>query len=214
MKTDPLKDYKTRKRIEEAQSLQMSLSYERAEALYQEVLKDDPESVDAMRGLGILGLQQARADEGVQWLKRALVASPDSTQLWNDLGEAFRTQGLYADAILAYEKALSFAPGSVQVLNNLGAALMLAGDYERSEKLLREALDVDGDDPFVHNTLGVLLEQRKLYEQALLEYEAAVCLKPDFEEARANYSDLLARNLELIGDSVERLRRELGLGEV
>lgn len=214
MKTDPLKDYKTRKKIEEAQSLQMSSRYAQAEALYQEILGDNPESIDALRGLGILGLQQARTDEGVQWLKRALAVSPDSAELWNDLGEAFRMKGLYADAIQSYEKALSFTPESVQVLNNMGAALMLVGDYERSEERLRAALDVDMDNPFVHNTLGVLLEQRELYEQALLEYEAAVCLKPDFEEARANYSDLLARNLELIGDSVDRLRRELGLGEV
>ena len=210
MKTDPLKDYKIGKKIEDAQSQHLALNFELAKQMYLEVLAEAPDSVSALRGMGILDLQQSRLREGEQWLRKAVALSPDDAQLWNDLGEALRMQGRFAGAIESYEKALEINPELVQTLNNLGAALMLDGNLDGSERQLRAAIVKDPANPYCHNTLGILLEQRALPQEALQQYELAVRLEPDFEEACANYSDLLARYPELIGVSVSRLIGDMG----
>lgn len=210
MKTDPLKDYKFRKKIEEAHACQLQQRFDQARNLYQAILAETPDAPDAIHGMGILCIQLSQLSEGEQWLKKAIAQSSGNARYWNDLGEAQRMQGHFPEAIESYLRSLELEPHHAGALNNLGTAYLLAGDIEKSEQCLLEAIASQPENPYVHNTLGVILEHSNKFDGALKEYEFAVRLDPGFEEAKSNFADLLARHPELIGSSVNRLLEGLG----
>jgi tetratricopeptide (TPR) repeat protein len=66
----------------------------------------------------------------------------------------------------------------------------MSGDLYLAKKMYREAIDAyrEGSpkDPVLHNKIGIAYHQLLQFDRARKEYEAAVKLKPDYEEAINN----------------------------
>lgn len=205
MITDPLEKVRIKKRIEEAQEHQIAGSFDAARAIYDELLAQHPGTPSAMRGMGILCVQEGRLEEAEQWLLQAAEADPEQARNWNDLGEALRLQGRSEEAIAAFRRALDLQPALVEAMNNLAVVLAGREEFEEAKRWLIQAIGAVPNDPYPYNNLGVILEAEGNFDEALQYYEGAVKRKPDFTEAKENYAGLLARQPDRLLDSMSRL---------
>jgi superkiller protein 3 len=208
MKTDPLEKVRITKRIEQAQENQLAGDFDAAGAIYHDILAQHPGNPSAMRGMGILCVQQGHFEEAESWLRRATEADPDQARGWNDLGEALRLLGRGEEAAATYRHALELQPTLVEAMNNLAVVLAGQNDLEEAKRWLRVAIEAAPDDPYSHNNLGVIYEAEGELDEALRYYEMAVIRKSSFAEAIENYSSLLVREPERVMGSMTRLLEE------
>lgn len=205
MKTDPLKQVRIRKRIEQAQLDQVAGRLEAARLVYEELLREDGEQPDVLHGLGVLCIQEERFDEAERYLRKASQLNPGKGGNWNDLGEALRRLGRMDEAIAAYRRALEVQPGFVEAMNNLGVALAGQGEVEEAKRCFKQAIEIDPDYPHPYGNLGVVLEYAGEIDEAMQCYAAAVLRKPDYAEALESYTSLLSRYPERLPVAMSRL---------
>jgi protein O-GlcNAc transferase len=106
-----------------------------AEALYQEVLRAEPENLNGLQLLGVLIHQRGRAADAVDLLARAIAVlersgerAAEHAALYNNMGNALRTAGRDAEAATQYRLGLAIDPNSAELHANLGNALLAGGD--------------------------------------------------------------------------------------
>lgn len=138
----------------------------------------DPEVLNAL-GLAYWARKEYALAE--QKLKAATQVKPDYSEAWNNLGAMYIDQGRFDDAIPALEAALKsvFYGSQEAALSNLGWALFKTGRYAEAERRLHEAIEVAPGFPLARKFLGILLEDRGRYQEALAQLDAAIPLFPE-----------------------------------
>ncbi len=89
--------------------------------------------------LGHVYVQVQKPRQALPWLKKALEIEPESgSQLWVDMGRAYRLMNLPLDALGAFEKAIQLGERNASVYYQLAMAARSAGKPKRA----REALEM------------------------------------------------------------------------
>lgn len=146
-----------------------------AETLFREVLQMDPYNAGAFYFLGVIALTKGVLDEAVNLLYQATLLAPDNqdyqyslavalqedgklseaaeryeklTQMpeaFNNLGNIWRTKGLYDKAEQAFDKALSMNPKMLWAYVNKALLMRDRGQPQKAEALLDKALLLKAD---------------------------------------------------------------------
>ena len=77
-------------------------------------------------------------------------------------------------AMRELSKASELDPGNPEVEMALGLAYQARGDQSKAEEHLRKAIDKKPDYADARNNLGIVLAQRRAWDEAIREFEAAV----------------------------------------
>src|SRR5438128_1724880 len=104
--------------------------FARAEALYQQILAQQPNHPRALFLLGTLKLQTQRTDEAIALLTEAARQSPDDVLVHSNLGAACQMAGDLDAAIVAQQRAVALAPNDAQSQMNLALALRGRGRFD------------------------------------------------------------------------------------
>jgi len=124
-----------------------------------------------------------KVEEAAALLRRLAEAAPDQADAWLTLGDMWRRQKRWLDAVEAYDKALSVLKGDERaqwpVYYARGVALERANLWPRAEADLLRALQLQPDEPEVLNYLGYSwIEQGTNLARATEMIERAVKLRP------------------------------------
>ena len=87
--------------------------------------------------------------------------------------------------------SISCTENYVKVENNYAVDMMKKGIYKEAEFHFRQLVKADPNDWAAHNNLGVCLEAEGKYDEALLEYEAALSIISDNLGIESNYKGIL-----------------------
>ncbi|MEM9533392.1 MAG: sulfotransferase [Pseudomonadota bacterium] len=185
-----LADNPDRRAIAEALELANGGQLVEAEKRYREVLRRDPDNVDALRLFGVLCIRNERYDDGVAMFRRAVELAPDFWKAWVNLGAALGEQQKFDQAEEALKKALPIAPASVPILERLGANALKAGLLEESIQWLHQALAQKPDHYPSLLCLGHALKTVGKQAEAIDAYRQCVEAKPDFGEAYWSLANL------------------------
>jgi Flp pilus assembly protein TadD len=117
------------------------------------VAPDDPRIVGEY---GKVLVQQGRAPEAVNFLRRAVELQPNDWTLYSALGVAYDQTKDSAKARDAYQRALVLKPGEAVVLNNFALSRMLAGDPAQAKTLMAEASKASSADPKIARNLALI----------------------------------------------------------
>lgn len=179
------------------EKLALGLHYHRAgrlaeaENLYWEVMTEDPDDADAQHLMGVLAHQVGRDDLAVGYMEGALALKPERPDYHNNLAEAYRVQGQYAEAAEHFQQALALEPDYADAHNNYGLLLQAQGRQEEAVGHYQRALDLVPDFPEALNNLGNVYKERRQLDQAEARYRAALALQPAFADAHANLAGTL-----------------------
>ena len=137
---------------------------------------------------GSMAAQKGDAKTAVEFLGKAVAASPNFTVALNDLGSQYLKLFQWNKAEEAFETLVKLKPDDPSARLNLGIALYNEGvelmnqqkfeDAEKkfngSEANLREAIRLKLPGPSAHYYLGMMLIKFKAYDEAQKELELAV----------------------------------------
>lgn len=156
-----------------------------ARAKLDQVVKAAPRSADAWRALGVVLADLKDTQGAVDALRRALKLDADDTATRNNLGFLLLALDQCPEAVEHLTRCVSEDGTSARYRNNLAFALVCAGDTGRALDLFRST----GTEVDARYNLGLAHERMGRIPDALIEYEQALALDPDYPPAK----DALAR---------------------
>jgi Flp pilus assembly protein TadD len=142
--------------IERAHLLRVRGAYEDAAKALAQLMLVAPDNPQIVAEYGKTLLQQGRARESVDFLKRAAEISPNDWTVYSAMGVAFDQAGDHTDARLAYQHALMLKPGEPSVLNNLAVSRALTGDVAGAKVMLAKASQTDAQQPKIAANLAAV----------------------------------------------------------
>ena len=99
--------------------------FRKAEKIAKEVVKTNPNNVDALRLLAIIANEAECHNDAEKLLKRVVKLKPLHMDAWHDLSGALKEQNKLPEAIEALESALKIAPDNAQTHYLLASSLAL-----------------------------------------------------------------------------------------
>lgn len=157
-----------------------------AEESYRRVLKDHPDSLDAMVGLARLEQLAGRTDSAERAYRRAVEVAPGNPQALDALGQFYASQKRWGDAASAHAMATQAAPGNAVYQHHYAVALARAGNIGEALAQFTQAVgEAEG-----HYNLGYILYEQGRTDLAEREFLQAVALRPDLEAAHAMLDEL------------------------
>ncbi|MBM3492619.1 MAG: tetratricopeptide repeat protein [Alphaproteobacteria bacterium] len=157
-----------------------------AEALYDQVLREQPAHQEAAHLRGLVALQSGRTAEGISCLRELLARSPAHAAAWHNLGLGLCQLGQFAEGLAGFERALALLPGHAGLHSDRGNALAALGRHEAAAASFERAVALAPDNAGAHNNLGVTLIDLRRHEEALASFVTATRLRPDYAEAWSN----------------------------
>lgn len=133
---------------------------------------------------------------GQALFEHALAHAPAASYVaHNNLGNTYRLQGKWEEAIEQYEASLRIRPHA-RTYSNLGATYRKLGRSDKALDAYRKALEIDPGNALAHFGLGIVHAARAEDELAFASYQRALELDPDSGEVYTNIGALHARRRE------------------
>jgi len=169
------------------------------ETLFRRTLELNPNSVQALNGLGGFLVEHGRTAEGKTLLERAMELQPTFVEALGALAMASENEGNYAGAIRQYEATLQINPDQVSALNNLAwlrascADATLRNGTEAVRLATRACELTRNSKPLFIGTLAAAHAEAGDFQTAITTAERAAQLA-----LQLNLPETAARNRELI----------------
>jgi tetratricopeptide (TPR) repeat protein len=159
-------------------------------ASFQQALRDDPTSAEALYGIGSVYLNQnknAAARETFQRVVKLKANYPDTLpDAWNNLGVISTREGRVDESLPLFLEALRLDAHHLLSLDNLGNAYRLQKRWDEARATLERALEVAPLDPEANYSLGMVYAQTADNDKAYEHLQRALNARPVYPEALNN----------------------------
>lgn len=162
----------------------------RAEAVYRQVLAQEPSHVEARLSLAALCQGLGRLPEATACYQRAVSLKPDA-QAYNSLGICQARQQQREAALASFQQAIALRPDFAHAHNNLGNVFKELGRFDQALASYQQAVRLKPDFAEGQNNLGNLLRDMRRFDAAEACCREAIRLKPDFADAYNNLGAVL-----------------------
>ena len=158
--------------------------YDLATDTYNRVPHKDPSFFAAEQGRATAMRKAGKEEAALEVLQQLAKSHGDLPSVHSALGDAFRQQKQYEDAVSAYDRAVELSgkptPDDWFLYYARGIALERVDDWDKAEADFRLALELNPNQPQVLNYLGYsLLEHNIKLDEALKMIERAVMAQPN-----------------------------------
>jgi len=199
--------------------------------LYEQLLEQSPNHLDALRFSGLAYAQLNDMPNAILLLNRALLLQPMDANLHNNLANAYKKSNELDKAIYHYQQAIQLTPNYAQAYNNLASIYAMQNDYQQALRYYRLAVHAEPDFVPAHYHLGLLLLKNNQLAAAETQFNNVLALCPDhldalfymgilhlnanqFDESEQAFQSVLAINNEhvqsLVNLGVIALKRDQG----
>ena len=167
--------------LQKAMHLHQAGQLDKAERLYNAVLKKNPRNGDALNLKGAIAHTQGRFDEALTLFDRAVVALPAFADAHFNRANSLKALERNDDALAAYDKAIALDPTHAGARLNVGTLLQNIGRTPEAITAFRNMATACPADPRGHYNLGVCLTETLVSsledEHAAMADEAEAALK-------------------------------------
>jgi tetratricopeptide (TPR) repeat protein len=171
--------------------------FDQAAAAFQIALRDDPQSAEAVYGIGSVYLNQQNNGEARKCFERALTLRatfPDTlANAWNNLGLISGREGRTDEAVHNFQEALRLSPDHLIALNNLGSAYRQEKHWDDARTTYERALQLNPDDAEANYGIGMVFAQEDDTNRAYEFLQRALKARPAYPEALNNLGILYLR---------------------
>ncbi|CAM8985822.1 unnamed protein product [Rhodiola kirilowii] len=126
-------------------------------AVCQEASKSSPRAFWATRRLGYFQVHQKKWSEAVQSLQHAIRGYPTSADLWEALGFAYQSLGMFTAALKSYGRAIDLENSRVFALVESGNVHMMLGLFRKAVEQFRRAMEISPQNISTHYGLASAL---------------------------------------------------------
>jgi Flp pilus assembly protein TadD len=171
---------------------------DQADAIYRQILAQQPDHPDALHLLGVLAGQQGNPGWAIRLIERAISLHPQRYDYLCSLGRVLIDQKNYPRAVEIFVDATSLRPELFIGWAELGRALYLNNERRDAIIAYRQAREIDPNQPELHLNLAIALEVEGDLSEAKASYARAIALDPNCTKAHHNYAPLLIKTGELL----------------
>jgi tetratricopeptide (TPR) repeat protein len=180
---------------------------EQAERMLRELLRSQPENIDALRLLGVLSYSAGRLPEAERLLRRTTQLAPDFAEAQIDLAKVYKEQHRLEDAIAALDRAVELEPGNFQSHFLLASVLSPAARTDDAVAAYRKALELRPRHAGAWLGLGHALKTAGAQEEAIAAYRECLRLKPGSGETWWSMANL--KTYQLSDEDIEAMEQQL-----
>ncbi len=183
--------------ISEARQFEKDGEPEKAEKIYRQILKEDPDHVEACRLLGGVAAAHERYREAEVFLQRAVALAPDYPRAWVDLVNVQRELEKFEDATESAEKLIALAPDKAESYMAYASVVGAAGDHDAAIDTYGKVLKIS---PEKAGALCSMAHHQKtigLTDDAVAAYRASIAVQADHAEAYWSLANLKTFRFEL-----------------
>lgn len=175
--------------------------WKNSETLWTHTLAVTSDNSVAHNNLGLLRMQEGRADDAIAHYQEALKIRSERAEtrnnaanalIYNNLGNAMLSKGLPDQAISYYNTALAIRPDYADGRYNLGWALLKKGEVDEAIAQWQKALVIRPQDADLYTSLGNAFLRKGMTKEAILYYQHALQLAPQDVLAGNNLAWILA----------------------
>ncbi|MHC4432259.1 MAG: tetratricopeptide repeat protein [Planctomycetota bacterium] len=159
---------------------------EEAEALYLQVLGEEPDNAAILHLLGALAHQKGRHDVALDFLGRAIASDESVAEFHNTLGVVLQGVCRQKESLAEYRQAILLRPDYAEAHNNMGRALQNLGKCSQAIEHYRQAARLAPDCAEIHYNLGSALQSEGRHGEAADNYRRALKLRPTYAQAFNN----------------------------
>jgi len=164
-----------------------------AEALYLQVLREQPDQLEARHMLGVLRVRQGRYEHACGELRAVLAARPDAAEAWSHLALALHALKRHQEALAGFDKAIALRPDQGDAHNNRGNLLSDLGRHAEALESYERALALRPQNVQALGNRGAALADLGRHEEALASYAQALALAPDHPALLDQQGSVLAQ---------------------
>lgn len=176
-----------------------------AVAVYEEMLRIQPEDADTHYDLGSL-LLDSDLEAALPHLEEACRLAPARTNFLTSLGVAYIKAGRMAEAEATLRRALTLRSDDPSVGNNLGIVLIHGRRFREAVDVLNDLLERHPDFVAARNNLAIALAESGDLQGAEKEVRRALRRSPDYLDAYLTLAAVLDRD-ERLGEEYDALKR-------
>ncbi|MDX8456131.1 sulfotransferase [Mesorhizobium sp. VK9D] len=149
-----------------------------AEALYRQVLEQQPNHAAALHFLGLLLHQTGRSEEGLELIEQSVTLQPRNADFLNNMGTVMRDLGRVAAAVDFFRGAVDIRPEQLAARDNLGSSLKQLGQFDAAEEIYRGTI---GRNPFhvrARTGLAETLQEAGRLDEAITLFRESLSIRP------------------------------------
>jgi len=159
-------------------------SLAQAESLYLELLRRNPNDVNALHYLGVLRHAQGRSNEAVALLRKALPLAPRNAQIWNSLGGVLTGTHDARGAELAYQNATQLKPDYTEAWYNLGNLLRGQQRNDAAADCYQRVIELKPRFPGAYENIALMMKRLGREDLAANVHSQWLAAEPDNPIAR------------------------------
>jgi len=153
-------------------------------ALYETIIKNNPNHVDSLFWLGNLYEESGRHPDAIAMWKKALAVDPNHANSLNSLGYVYADDNINLDeALKLVTKALEKEPENGAFLDTLGWVYFKMKEYAKAEAALKKAISLAAD-PVIYEHLGDVLAAENKIDEAVKYYQEGLTKFPDNQKLK------------------------------
>jgi len=176
--------------IQKAEQLSNDGDVRQAEDIYRNILKRDPNHVEAARLLAKIASDNKRFTDAEVFLRHAVAITPDYTRLWVDLANVLRELHKRDEALECAEKVLQLAPDLAESHMLYAGVVGYSNRHDEAIESYKKALDISPNRPGALCSMAHHLKTVGKQEQAISAYRKCIEIKPDHAEAYWSLANL------------------------
>lgn len=155
-----------------------------AKELYEKVLAENVDSIEAHLGMAAVAYQESDFAETVSHYLKLTLLQPTESRNYTNLGAVYNGMGEYSKAVEMLRKAIQYDKRSAESYYNLGVAQRNLKQSQLAISAYREAIRLNPKMAEAFQNLANLYIDTGNLPMAIMNYKKALEIRPDFEKAR------------------------------
>ena len=154
-------------------------NFKAAENLYEEILRKNPNYINAYNNLGILFNQLGEYKKSINCYEKIIQIQPNNAAAHNNLGFVLNQLEKHQKAMNCFEKAIQIEPNYADAFYNLGNVHKELRKYQKAINFYEKTIDINSNYVGAYNSLGVILNQLGEYRKSMICFEKAIHIQPN-----------------------------------
>jgi len=170
-------------------------NYDAAIRNYQKIIKRDDKNYSAYNDLALVLADKGDTTAAIENYRKAIAANPSYANAYYNLGIIFLEEKDYTQAILQFKKIIKLPYNEssyFKAYNGLCYSLSQENKFAEAISNCELGIKIRPKDDNIYDTLGTVYFTQKDYNNALLNYQAAINFNPDNSEAQQHLAEVLA----------------------
>ena len=152
--------------------------YKKAIDCYQEIIRSDPDDIDAYIGLGDVYIITGDYLGAISAFEKAIQINPDSFNACIRLARTYRRTSNFKKTYEYFQRYLQLNPHSLEAYGSLGTVYSNQGEYDRAIECFSQAVKISPGRADFYCGLGDVYNKVGQYEKAKNYFEKAVERNP------------------------------------